>query len=276
MFERTMQLLNSANVSMYPVDARGLVALGVSAESNDFKVGDNHSLETAFNQNAKDHAATLETMTSIAEMTGGKAFFNRNDIDNSVSEAMQDGTHYYVLTYPLNKTNTQAGWRKLTVKCKGDGYKIRARRGFFLTRATVDQFESKQPDLSNALDSPLDFTALPIKAKWLGTPVESKNGRIITFQLELPANAISPVESENRLSLDFRVRANNTKGEASGNVAQTFEGTLPPGGAEQLKKEGVKYKSSFELVPGEYTVHFVVRDNVTGKVGSLVTHLKVS
>jgi VWFA-related protein len=274
-FERTMQLLNSANVSMYPVDARGLVALNISAESSDLTLRNIGAVEHDYSQGSKEHLATLQTMTTVAEMTGGKAFINRNDVDNSVSEAMQDGTAYYLLSYPLNKTNTKAGWRKLQLKCKGDGYKIQARRGFFVTRATVNLAESKQSELSNALDSPLEFTALPIKARWLGTPFQSKGGKIFSFELELPANSVSPEENENRLSLDFRIMATNTQGATSGNVAQTFEGTLPPASAEQLKKEGVKYKSSFELVPGEYTIHFVVRDNVSGKVGSLVTHLSV-
>jgi VWFA-related protein len=275
-FERTMQLLDNANVSMYPVDARGLVALNISAESSDLNLRDIGAMEHDYNQGSKEHLATIQTMTTVAEMTGGKAFINRNDVDNSVSEAMQDGTDYYLLTYPLNKTNTQAGWRKLQVKCKGDGFKIQARRGFFVTRATINLVESKQSELSNALDSPLEFTALPIKARWLGTPFQSKDGKIFSFELELPANSVSREENENRLSLDFRVRATNALGATSGNVAQTFEGTLPPASAEQLKKEGVKYKSSFELAPGEYTIHFVVRDNVGGKVGSLVTRLSVS
>jgi VWFA-related protein len=275
-FERTMQLLNNANVSMYPVDARGLVGLNISAESSDLGLRDTVAMDHDYNLDAKEHTGTLQTMTTMADMTGGKAFINRNDVGRSVLEAMQDGSDYYLLTYPLNKANTRAGWRKLNVKCKGDGYKTQARRGFFVSPATLNHVESKQSELSSALDSPLEFTALPIKARWLGNPSEGKSSKIYSFELELPAKAVSPEENENRLSLDFRVMATNTAGATSGNVAQTFEGTLPPGGAEQLKKEGVKYKSSFELIPGEYTVHFVVRDNVSGKVGSLVTHLKVS
>ena len=188
---------------------------------------------------------------------------------------MEDSSDYYMLSFPLNKNNKQAGWRKLQVKVKEGGVKVRSRQGYFVTRATLEHLEARQNDLDSALASPLEFTSLPIQARWLGDPSQGKTGKVVQFELDLPGSAISPEENENKVSLDFRVSAISQQGEPKGDLKQTFEGTLPPGGAEQLKKEGVKYKNSFELAPGDYTIHFVVRDNTTGKVGSVIAPLKV-
>jgi VWFA-related protein len=272
-YERTMQLLDNANVAVYPVDARGLVGLQAN-DSNRYAVGDVSGTESALAQLSRDHNATLSTLRDVADMTGGKAFYNRNDIGNLVKQAMDDSTDYYMLSFPLNKNNKQAGWRKLEVKVKG--YKPRAREGYFVTRATLEQLDARQPDLDSALASPLEFTSLPIKAKWLGDPLPGQKGKVVQFELDLPGSAISPEDSGNKVSLDFRVAAIDPQGQQKGDVKQTFEGTLPPAGAEQLKKDGVQYKNSFELAPGDYTVHFVVRDNKTGKVGSVIEQLKVS
>jgi VWFA-related protein len=274
-YERTLQVLDNANVAIYPVDSRGLV--GIQADDrNRYATGDVRGTEDQINALARDHNATIGTFRDVADMTGGQPFFNNNDIGNLVKQAMDDSTDYYMLSFPLNKNNKQAGWRKLEVKVKGGGHKIRARQGYFVTRATLEQFDARQPDLDSALSSPLEFTSLPIQAKWVGDPSPGKTGKIVTFELDLPGTAISPEENENKVSLDFRVSAVTPQGEAKGDVKQTFEGTLPAAGAETLKKDGVKYKSSFELAPGEYTVHFVVRDNITGKVGSVIAPLKVS
>jgi VWFA-related protein len=275
-YERTMMVLANANVAIYPVDARGLVGLSAPDDQSRYAVGDVGGTESQVSNMTSNHNNTIDTFRNVAKMTGGREFYNRNDIGTLVSDAMHDSSDYYMLSFPLNKANTQAGWRKLEVKVKGSGYKIRARQGYFVTRATLEQFEAKQPDLENALASPLEFTSLPIRAKWLGDPLQGKAGKVVQFELDLPANAIAPEENENKVSLDFRVSAVTMQGEPKGDVKQTFEGTLPPAGAEQLKKEGVKYKSSFELLPGEYTVHFVVRDNITGKVGSVIAQLKVT
>lgn len=273
-YERTLMNLDNANVAIYPVDARGLVGLQAD-DSNRYATGDVNGTESQVNAMARNHINTIDTFRNVANMTGGREFYNRNDIGNLVKQAMDDSTDYYLLTFPLNKNNRQAGWRKLEVKVKGSGYKIRSRQGYFVTRATLAHLEAKQPDLDSALASPLEFTSLPIKARWLGDPSPGAKGKIVQFELDLPGTAIAPEENENKVSLDFRVSAVNPQGESKGDVKQTFEGTLPPAGAEQLKKEGVKYKSSFELAPGDYTIHFVVRDNITGKVGSVIAPLKV-
>ena len=178
-----MQLLDNANVAVYPVDARGLVGLQAN-DSNRYAVGDVSGTESALAQLSRDHNATISTLRDVADMTGGKAFFNRNDIGNLVKQAMDDSTDYYMLSFPLNKNNKQAGWRKLEVKVKG--YKPRAREGYFVTRATLEQLDARQPDLDSALASPLEFTSLPIKAKWLGDPLPGQKGKVVQFELDLP------------------------------------------------------------------------------------------
>jgi VWFA-related protein len=271
-YERTMQVLDNANVAVYPVDSRGLVGIHAD-DSSRYAVGDVNGTESQVDSLARDHNATLTTFRDVADMTGGQPFFNNNDIGSLVKKSMDDSTDYYMLSYPLNKANTQAGWRKIEVKVKG--YKAHSREGFFVTRATLEQADSRQPDLDSALASPLEFTSLPIKAKWLGDPLQGQKGKIVQFELDLPGSAISPEDNGNKVSLDFRVAAIDPQGQPKGDVKQTFEGTLPPAGAEQLKKDGVQYKNSLELAPGEYTIHFVVRDNTTGKVGSVIAQLKV-
>jgi hypothetical protein len=40
-----------------------------------------------------------------------------------------------------------------------------------------------------------------------------------------------------------------------------------------VKANGVDFRNSLDLMPGKYTVRFVIRDNVTGKVGSVTAPL---
>lgn len=42
-----------------------------------------------------------------------------------------------------------------------------------------------------------------------------------------------------------------------------------------IREKGISYHGSLELAPGEYTVRIVVRDNLTGRVGSVAAPLKV-
>jgi hypothetical protein len=42
-----------------------------------------------------------------------------------------------------------------------------------------------------------------------------------------------------------------------------------------VRANGVSFQNALQLNPGKYTVRFVVRDNVTGKVGSVTAPLTV-
>jgi fibronectin type 3 domain-containing protein len=42
-----------------------------------------------------------------------------------------------------------------------------------------------------------------------------------------------------------------------------------------LKKTGLLYNGALDLAPGEYSVRFVVRDDLSGRVGSVAAPLKV-
>ncbi len=42
-----------------------------------------------------------------------------------------------------------------------------------------------------------------------------------------------------------------------------------------LRANGLNYKGLLELPSGEYTVRFIVRDNLTGRMGTLTAPLEV-
>ena len=45
---------------------------------------------------------------------------------------------------------------------------------------------------------------------------------------------------------------------------------LNPAQLQQITSTGVSYPGSFELPPGSYNLRLVVRDNLTGRMGSVL------
>jgi len=56
------------------------------------------------------------TMSQLASETGGLAFYNRNDISQAVSRAIEDGSRYYTLGYSPHDPKTDATYRKIDVQ----------------------------------------------------------------------------------------------------------------------------------------------------------------
>lgn len=283
-FEHAMQALNQANVAVYPVDVRGLEVLGLDGSEHlpvDGRSGP--ALQAAMTAISNAHSATLSSMIGVAEMTGGRAFFNRNDLNNEVSNAIQEGNDYYLLSYPLNKSDRRSGWRSLTVHTK-EGYTAFARKGFYVTENTENPALTKDYDIANAVASPLPFTSLPVRATFLGKQIDGDraNSKIIIFQMGVAPGTISLTRNkeakdskEGMLDVDLWVVATDSHGNTTKTISQPIHSALDAENAEKLQKEGLQYKSSFDLPAGEYTVHFVVRDNATGRTGSVISHLKV-
>jgi VWFA-related protein len=274
LYERTMQALNDASISVYPVDVKGLVVGGPDAQLR-YARREITNPQGVLNASSSIQMATTTTLETVAKLTGGKAFYNRNDLALSYKEASRDSSAYYQIGYYLDQKNTKPGWRKLKVKVSRENVEVRARSGFFITRTTVDPTVSRQVDIYTAIRSPIDYTAMPISVRWLEDKGQPGKKRKMRFEIVLPANVATIDGGDNHLSLDFAASARTLEGKAAKDYSKTIDQRLTPEGVAQIKESGITYGDAIEVAPGEYTVRFVVRDNITGRMGSVSAPLKV-
>ena len=276
-YERTWEVLNNANIALYPVDVRGLVTTGPSAA---VRVPVNpRNPAAAVMRTSMVHMDTLDTFKRFADMTGGKAYYNTNDLAGAFQQAAADSSAYYMLGFYLDSKDTKPGWRKLEVKVHQSGAHVRAREGFFVTPATQDPNRSAKSDMRMALASPLQFTALPIDGRWTETaPSPERPGRKrISFQLALPAGLnLGDPSDTNHVVLEFAAVARTATGEDVDQFGKILDGHLKPETMQRLDQAGMHYSGALDLPPGDYSVRFVVRDNLSGRMGSLIAPLKVA
>ena len=100
---------NRANASFYTVDPRGLVA-GPGAA--DYQLGGPESFnEWIF--------TAQNSLRSIAEQTGGRAFVNRNDFDDAFRQLDAETSDYYILGFSLDDFDSTVRTRGLRVEVRG-------------------------------------------------------------------------------------------------------------------------------------------------------------
>jgi VWFA-related protein len=276
LYERTWQLLNDAEISLYPLDVKGLTSNNPSAS---IAVPNNPRHPGAYTRSVNwrqlDTQATFQT---FAAATGGRPYYNSNDLAKGFREAVHDSEQYYMLGYYLDRSNTKSGWRKLAVKVKREHAEVRARTGFFVTNATVNPEISRDSDLASALKSPLDYTALSLVAHWepvaAGQEAGKKSAHFVVNVA--PDASLIDAADNNHIALDFLAVARTPTGQQ---VDQpTGKKVDVHATAEQLaaiKQKGIGYRGALELPPGEYDVRIVVRDGLSGRIGSVAAPLKV-
>jgi len=90
--------------------------------------------------------AATDDLKSLASETGGIAIVNTNDLDGGVKRIADDLQAYYVLGYYTTNTKFDGKIRKISVRLKGGGGPIRARREYRApTEAEIAQLANAAP-----------------------------------------------------------------------------------------------------------------------------------
>ncbi len=279
LYEHTWQLLNDAQIALYPVDVKGLqnniIMPSISSSPSNASLRNPGKAYTRATLRQMDRQSSFQT---FASMTGGRAYYNSNDLVKGFRDAVSDSAQYYMLGYYLDRTKTKSGWRKLAVKVKRDHTEVRTRSGFFVTNATVDPANSRSSDILSALQSPLDFTSLTLVAKWDKIePGKEAGKKHVNYEIRLaPDAALIDDADNNHVVVDFAAQAKTPEGKPVDRpVGQKIDGHLPAEKLAGIRQEGLAYHGALDLAPGEYTVRFVVRDGLSGRIGSVAGPLKV-
>jgi VWFA-related protein len=271
-YQHVMQLLENQLISVYPVDARGLVAaeLDATTQISTRRLVTNPGLQRDMSNRLLD---TLNTMRAFADMTGGRAYVNTNDTRGAIREAVQDGSSYYMLSFAADKSDRRPGWRKINVKV-GD-YHVRARHGYFLTQTTLDPLTSAKYDIDSALRSPLDYTGLPVQIV-MNPTVVSGNKRKVTFAMTVPPK-VARVDSDdkNHMHVEIAYAVWTATGQDAGHKGTSYNLNLNPTQLQQIDTNGLGYGDTLDLAPGSYKLRVVVRDNLTGQIGSVSAPLEL-
>jgi VWFA-related protein len=111
---------NRANVTFYPVYARGL------AVSDGPMTGQTNT--TAADQQAL--RARQDALRALAVDTDGLSVVNTNDIDGALKRIVADLSSYYLVGYYPSNSKLDGRFRSITVRVKRPGVQVRSRRGY--------------------------------------------------------------------------------------------------------------------------------------------------
>jgi VWFA-related protein len=282
---RTGNMLSDSQVAIYPLDARGLAGSGIFNVANEVNQNGatlRGSMGSQMDRESDDRMASHGTMNDLADRTGGRAFYNRNDLDGALRDSITDGSTYYTLGYYPENKDWNGGFRNIQVKLKRGGVKLRYRIGYFaVDTAAFAKLNPKQQDQefddALSLNVPIS-TALPFQALVMPPSAKTQNKMIVNYHVD--PHALSFEASNDGLqavNMECAVRVFPKKNldMPIATEAQKMGGALNADAYAKIMKGFFPCRDQLALQPGDYLLRLGVRDNVTGLIGTANASLTI-
>src|SRR5437879_2345044 len=152
----TTDAANSANMSRYTVDSRGL-RVEIPGGDASAGAGSGNAMYTgaAVVQPSGARQHSRETLATLASDTGGRSFFDLGDLGQAFHLVQSDTAGYYLLGYYSANGQHDGRWRTIRVTVAGvPGARVRYRQGCYAPKAFGDYAtEDRGRRLEDALRS---------------------------------------------------------------------------------------------------------------------------
>jgi hypothetical protein len=267
--ERSARVLNNARLVIYPVEARGLFdAFSQNPRLNKVQSHYFRGDATPYPDASVD-TSDRDSMVMLAERTGGKAFYNTNDLTGAIRNAVDDSAGAYTLGFTPTHGKWFNQWQKIKVKVKRPGIKLRHRPGYYAMPDVSPSQLSRHGIVLSAASSPLEATALRLTVR-AGFADASRSA--ITLRIDVDPRALQLQRSTGNIfvgSFDVTFAEFGNEGQRLHYLTQAVEMKLSSKTFTSMNREGLLVERTLQLVPGTSEVRVAVRDATTGLTGSV-------
>jgi VWFA-related protein len=277
--EATINAAHKANVTVNPIDTRGLMAdppgggasKGASRGTGIFNGSVYNSQRAKIND-------SQETLVTLAADTGGKVFLDSNDIALGIKQVQQELRSYYVVGYYTTNPAEDGKYRKITVKLtNGMSAKLEHRPGYWAGRVWSKMGgQDKEQQLREALSAGDPLTDLPLMMQVDYFRVGATQ-YFVPVSVKIPASVVE-LASKGAVGMtqfDFIGQIQDETRAVVGNVRDFIKIRLDQETAAKSGRKSFQYDAGFTLEPGRYHMKFLVRENQTGKMGTFETRFTV-
>jgi VWFA-related protein len=276
--DRATRALSDANVAVYPIDARGLA--GVPALDASKQTVDGLDLDTGRLDKTmwyEELTSSIATMKALAQRTGGRAFWNSNDILGSIHTAVDDCRVTYMLGYYPSHNRWDGSFREIKVKLGRPGLRVQHRSGYFAHSDEALTEAERRSRLEDAALSPIQATGIGLTVRV--QPVKDSGSTAL--------RAFAIVDSRN-LTLDLRderwvgrldvlfLQVTDDGRKVEGRF-ERLDLSLTHESLREIEKEGLTISQQLSLNPDASEVRVVIRDARSGSIGSVsipLNHLR--
>jgi hypothetical protein len=264
-----------ANVTVFPVDARGLVAaspLGDATRASGGGIGmfSGQAAGSAMN----GFQRSQDTLFSLAKDTGGKALLDFNDLSLGIVQAAQSLTSYYIVGFYSSHTALDGKFHRVKISLAGtQTADLSYRAGYYADKEFTkfsDVDKERQLEEALMLENPVTDLTIAIEVNYFQL---NRAEYFIPVTVKIPGSELTQARRRGAAHavIDFIGEVKDEFGNTVQNVRDKIDIKLSDETAAQLGKRPIQYDTGFTVLPGQYVLKFLARDAETGHVGTFQT-----
>jgi VWFA-related protein len=275
----TLNAAIRANVAMFPIDARGLVAQAPLGDASKGSPGGSAMYNGgAALAMANGFQKSQDTLYALGADTGGKAMLDYNDLSMGIVQAQKATTSYYILGYYTTNTALDGKFRKINISLKEyPSAKLDYRQGYFGNKE-FNKFTQadKERQLEDALmlGDPITDLTIAMEVNYFQL---NRAEYYVPVVMKIPGSelALARKGGAERTVIDFIGEIKDEYGTTIQNIRDKVDIKLSGETASELQKKNVQYDTGYTLLPGGYTIKVLARDAETGRIGTFMNKFVV-
>jgi len=220
--------------------------------------------------------AGTHTLAMIADSTGGRAFYNTNDLKNAIRTALDDSEITYTLGFYADSKALDSEFHDLKVlvkrKDKDREMEVRFRKGYVAEPDPPPSADERASNIRDVIWSPLEATGIRFLGN-LETVSQPKPG--VKISLLIDRDQISlPAENGRRSGvIDVVFVQQSVAGDELLKIEQKVPININQAQYDALS-QGLLLERTLDPVANAVQIRVVLCDRTTGQLGSLTIPLK--
>jgi VWFA-related protein len=261
-----------ANVTLNPIDARGLVALPPLGDATQASRGGlgmfTGKLAEATYGNLQ---RSQDTLYALAKDTGGTAMFDYNDLSLGIVRAAEAVSNYYIVGYYSTHIETDGKFRRVRITLHGGlNAELTHRQGYYADKAFArfnDADKERQLEDALRLDNPVTDITIALEVNYFQL---NRAEYFVPVAVKIPGSELELARRRGaaRTLIDFIGEVKDDFGYTIQNVRDKLDIRLSEETASQLTTRPIQYETGFTLLPGKYVIKILARDSTTGRIGT--------
>jgi VWFA-related protein len=268
-----------SNVTINPVDARGLVALSPMGDATQRSPGGQGMFTGQLAMAGMNQfQRSQDTLFALAKDTGGTPTFDNNDLSTGIVTAAQAVSSYYIIGFYSTHPANDGKFRRIKVTlANGREGELAYRQGYYADKewARLNGVErERQLEEALMLDNPVTDITIAMELNYFQL---NRAEYFVPVHVKIPGSelVLGKRRGAQRTQLDFIGEVKDNYGITIQNVRDKLDIPISDRTATELAARPIQYETGFTLLPGQYVIKFLARDAEAGRLGTYQTSFTI-